>query len=199
MKKIVILGLAALICGCHEDITDGNSIRGGDQMVLNAEIQQQYVTRASDGGFAGGDQIGVFVVNYENGEPQPLKANGNYADNVRFTYAENGKWVGSYQLYWKDKNTQADAYSYYPFDADLSSVEAYPFTIQTNQSATVQGKTITGYEASDFLWAKAENVAAGTPIYLKHHHMMAGVEVNLVDGIGFGQGEWTGLEKSVLV
>lgn len=200
MKKILFLGLAALICGCHEDITDGNGLQGVDPVILTADIHQQYVTRTSDGGFASDDQIGVFVVNYENGEPQPLKANGNYADNVRFTYhAENGKWVGSYQLYWKDKNTQADAYGYYPFDADLSSVEAYPFTIQTNQSATVQDKTITGYEASDFLWAKAENVAAGTPIYLKHHHMMAGVEVNLVDGIGFGQGEWTGLEKSVLV
>ena len=200
MKKILFLGLAALICGCHEDITDGNGIQGVDPVILTADIYQQYVTRASDGGFAGDDQIGVFVVNYENGEPQPLKANGNYADNVRFTYSANdGKWTGSYQLYWKDKNTHADAYGYYPFDADLSSVEAYPFTIQTNQSATVQDKTITGYEASDFLWAKAEYVAAGTPIYLKHHHMMAGVEVNLVDGIGFGQGEWTGLEKSVLV
>ena len=104
MKKILFLGLAALICGCHEDITDGNGIQGVDPVILTADIYQQYVTRASDGGFAGGDQIGVFVVNYENGEPQPLKANGNYADNVRFTYsASDGKWTGSYQLYWKDK------------------------------------------------------------------------------------------------
>jgi len=205
MKKILLLGLAALICGCHEDITDGNSIRGGDQMVLNAEIQQQYVTRASDGGFADGDQIGVYVVNYEttsggNMQSPTLKVSGNYADNVRFTYsASHGKWTGSYQLYWKDKNTHADAYGYYPFDAELSSVDAYPFTIQSKQNITVKGKTITGYEASDFLWAKAKDVAAGTPIHLKHQHVMAGVEVTLVEGSNFDKGEWATLEKSVLV
>lgn len=205
MKKILLLGLAALICGCHEDITDGNSIRGGDQMVLNAEIQQQYVTRASDGGFADGDQIGVYVVNYEttsggNMQSPTLKVSGNYADNVRFTYsASHGKWTGSYQLYWKDKNTHADAYGYYPFEAELSSVDAYPFTIQSKQNITVKGKTITGYEASDFLWAKAKDVAAGTPIHLKHQHVMAGVEVTLVEGSNFDKGEWATLEKSVLV
>ena len=205
MKKILLFGLAALICGCHEDITGGNDIQGVDPMVLNVEIHQQYITRAADGGFGDGDQIGVFVVNYETtagGELQSptLKPSGNYADNVRFTYsAADGKWTGSYQLYWKDKQTHADAYGYYPFDAELSSVDAYPFTVQSKQNTTVKDKTITGYEASDFLWAKAEDVAAGTPIYLKHHHVMAGVEINLLEGEGFGQGEWAGLEKGVLV
>ena len=205
MKKILLFGLAALICGCHEDITGGNDIQGVDPMVLNVEIHQQYITRAADGGFGDGDQIGVFVVNYETtagGDLQSptLKPSGNYADNVRFTYsAADGKWTGSYQLYWKDKQTHADAYGYYPFDAELSSVDAYPFTVQSKQNTTVKDKTITGYEASDFLWAKAEDVAAGTPIYLKHHHVMAGVEINLLEGEGFGQGEWAGLEKGVLV
>ncbi len=200
MKNIIWIGLVALFSACHEDITDGNGIRGGDQVVLNAEIMQQYVTRASDGGFADGDQIGVFVVNRDNGEPLALKVSGNYADNVRYTYnAAEGKWTGSYQLYWKDKNTHADAYGYYPFDADMSSVVAYPFMIQRNQSTTVKGKTITGYEASDFLWAKAEDVAAGTPIHLKHHHVMAGVEITLVEGNHFDEGEWSTLEKSVSV
>ena len=125
MKNIIWIGLVALFSACHEDITDGNGIRGGDQVVLNAEIMQQYVTRASDGGFADGDQIGVFVVNRDNGEPLALKVSGNYADNVRYTYnAAEGKWTGSYQLYWTDKSTHADGYGYYPFDADMSSVVA---------------------------------------------------------------------------
>ena len=194
------MALAATLYGCHEDIATNSGSIGGDAVSLNAEIVQQYVTRASDGGFADGDQIGVFIVNREGGEAQVLKPSGNHADNVRYIYNESdGKWTGSYQLYWKDKNTHVDAYGYYPFDAELNNVEAYPFQIQRNQSATVQGKTVTGYEASDFLWAKAEDVAPGTPIYLKHHHVMAGVEVTLVEGDYFDAGEWVTLEKSVLV
>ena len=64
---------------------------GADEIMLNAEISQQYVTRANDNGFAGGDKIGVFVVNYKDGKPQDLALTGNHADNVRFVYNEKRK------------------------------------------------------------------------------------------------------------
>ena len=169
---------------------------------LRAEINQQYTTRANDGGFADGDQIGVFIVNYKDDQAQMLQPSGNHADNVCFTYDEtSGRWTGSYQIYWKDKKTPIDAYGYYPFDAELTSTQAYPFCVQQNQRDNLKtGRQLSGYEASDFLWAKKEGVlpTAGA-ITLQHRHLMAGVKVVLTEGEGFDEGEWNNIEKNVLV
>ena len=198
--KIIWLSLVGLLLGCHDDIVDkyGHDLK---LVEIGAEISQQYITRASDGGFADGDQIGVFIVNRNNGESPTLKPTGNHADNVCYTYNEaDHKWTGSYQLYWKDKNTPVDAYGYYPFDASLESTQAYPYSVQRNQrDQLTTGRKLSGYEQSDFLWAKAENVSPGTPIHLKHHHLMAGIKVVLTEGDGFEAGEWNAIEKSVLV
>ena len=192
--------LLALLTACHDELgQDGNS---GATINLRSEINQLYLTRANDSGFADGDQIGVFIVNYENGAAPALKPSGNHADNVQFTYHEaEGKWTGSYQLYWKDKTTPVDAYAYYPFDPEMNSVTDYPFTIQHNQSVNLNtGRKLSGYEASDFLWAKKENVVpTAAAITLSHHHIMAGVKVILTEGEGFLDGEWNEISKTVLV
>ena len=190
-----------LLAACHEEAAYEAAMQGGP-LDLSASVDQEYVTRASDGGFADGDQIGVFVVNYQDEEPQPLRLSGNHADNVCHTYHEaEGKWTGTYQLYWKDKQTPVDAYGYYPFDGQLSSVEAYPFAVQKRQDGVREtGRRLSGYEASDFLWAKAENkLATAGPITLNHHHLMAGIKVILTEGEGFNEGEWDDIDKMVLV
>lgn len=202
IKKIISgLCIVCSFAACAEKDSLWDSQYDGDRINLRSEVVQEYITRASDSGFADGDQIGVFIVNRDaEGNAQTLKPSGNHADNMRFTYhADQNQWESSYPLYWKDKITHADAYGYYPFDNNLSNVEAYPFTIHHNQSDVVEKKTITGYEASDFLWAKTEDIAPGTFINLKHQHIMAGVEVTLVEGDYFDDGEWAGLTKSVLV
>lgn len=198
-----ILGSLLLFClsSCYDNIaTDG--VNRGDAIELRAEVQQEYVTRANDGGFADGDEIGVFIVNYTGQEAPTLQPTGNHADNVRFTYSEStGKWTGTYQLYWKDKQTPIDAYGYYPFDASISSTQAYPFSVQMNQRDQMKtGRQLSGYEQSDFLWAKRENLVPTTAlINLQHHHIMAGVKVTLVEGTGFDEGEWDDIQKSVLI
>ena len=171
---------------------------------LQAEIVQKNVSRVNDNGFTDGDEIGVFIVNYQDGVSQPLQASGNHADNVRFTYhAESGNWSGSYQLFWKDKNTQADAYGYYPFDEALQQVENYPFQVQRNQRDVLKEGNMngySGYEASDFLWAKSEAVQpTEATITLRHKHLMASTKVSLVAGDGFTADEWSALQKTVLV
>ena len=168
MKRysIFIIGLLPLLfAACHEDIaTEGAD--HGNAIELCAEVKQDYVTRANDGGFADGDEIGVFIVNYNNNEQQALQPTGNHADNVRFTYSEStGKWTGSYQIYWKDKLTPIDAYGYYPFDGLLANTAAYPFNVQKNQHDNLKtGRQLSGYEQSDFLWAKQENVMPTTAV-----------------------------------
>lgn len=202
--SIISILMATMSCADY-DTTEMIAI--GEAMELRAEINQQYVTRASDGGFADGDQIGVFIVNYTSSaggylQSPTLQPSGNHADNVRFTYDEaTGKWTGSYQLYWKDKKTPVDAYGYYPFDANLASTVAYPFSVQQNQrDQMMTGRKLSGYEQSDFLWAKKEGVVptAGA-VTLLHHHLMAGVKVTLTEGTGFEDGEWGDIQKNVLI
>ena len=202
IKQLCAVTALLFAVGCADYDPVETTITSGEAMELRAEIRQQYATRANDGGFADGDQIGVFIVNYENNEPQPLQPTGNHADNVRFTYDEaTGKWTGSYQIYWKDKLTPIDTYGYYPFDAALDNVDAYPFSVQRNQrDAMTTGRKLSGYEQSDFLWAKKEGVVptAGT-ITLQHRHLMAGIKVILTEGQGFDEGEWDAIDKTVLV
>lgn len=196
----IAFGLA-LLTGCSDGLIESQEVQHGGALELQAQVEQAYVTRAADNGFADGDQIGVYIVNYENEQPQPLQLTGNHADNVRFTYDDaSGRWTGSYQIYWKDKTTPVDIYGYYPFDAEMSSVTAYPFTIQRNQRDELKDRSITGYEASDFLWAKAEGAEpTAAAVTLRHKHIMAGIRVTLTEGAGFDEGEWEQLDKSLLV
>lgn len=190
------------LVGCSdEEGIDVSKESSRPQMELYGEVNQVYVTRVNDAGFGDGDAIGVFVVNYENGEPATLKASGNYADNVRFTYSEtSGKWTGSYTLYWKDQQTPADIYGYYPFDAELADVTVYRHTIPANQQKEIPEKGVIGYEAGDFLWAKTTGATpSGGTVNLTHNHLMAGIEVKVMEGMGFADGEWEKLEKNVLV
>ena len=194
LRIITGMSVALLMAGCaeHNDVF-GNQTTV-EPITVYGEIEQQYVTRANDGGFGDGDRIGVFVVDYDGGKPQALQRKGNRADNVAFTFdGASGLWTGSTTLYWKDDKTPVDAYGYYPFSSELISVDAYPIIISQRQDKS------DGYEQSDFLWAKSENVAPDTPIRLKHKHVMAGIRVNLIEGTGFEKDEWTSVEKNVLI
>ena len=196
----VVMASIALLSACTDNLMN-DVIHSNRPLDLQATIQQDNVTRANDNGFADGDQIGVFVVNYDNEAAPALQLTGNHADNVRFTYDDkNYKWTGSYQLYWKDEQTPVDVYGYYPFMSQLSSIAEQPFSVERNQRDIPKGETMSGYEKSDFLWAKAENIVpTDAAIILKHNHIMAGIEVTLIEGYGFDEGEWTDAERNVLV
>ncbi|MDE7378962.1 MAG: fimbrillin family protein [Paraprevotella sp.] len=196
-----LVGGMALVSACTDNLVN-EALPWEKTLDLQATIQQENVTRANDNGFADGDQIGVFVVNYDSESSSPeLQLTGNHADNVRFTYDDTGyRWTGSYQLYWKDEKTPVDVYGYYPFIPQLSSIIEQPFAVEQNQCDTPKGETFSGYEKSDFLWAKAENITpTDATITLNHNHIMAGIEVVLVEGYGFDENEWANAERNVLV
>lgn len=200
-QKLMALGFVALCFACSDNLME-EVPRPGKTMNLQAAIQQQNTTRVNDNGFADGDQIGVYVVNYDSETTAPLlKLTGNHADNVRFTYDDaNNKWEGSYQIYWKDEKTPVDVYGYYPFIAQPVSITAQPFSVERNQRDVADGETLSGYEKSDFLWAKAEKaIPTEATLMLTHNHIMAGIEVTLVEGYGFDENEWNAAERSLLV
>lgn len=191
----------SLLTSCSDDLfNDDDNRHGTDRINLSGEIDQLAVTRVNDSGFCDGDVIGVYIVDYNGNTPGTLLPSGNRGDNVRHTFDESAnKWNSAYDIYWKDKHTPIDVYGYYPYGSP-ESIDAYPFTVERDQSTVSEGGAMGGYEASDFLWGKVENVAPTTNVIrLPMKHRMANARITLVEGTGFASGEWAQTEKNILV
>lgn len=201
-KSLTTLMLSALaLASCENDFTQ-NGLPGTatNRILLLGEIEQVAVTRVNDNGFCNGDVMGVYIVDYQGNNPGTLQSSGNRGDNVRHTFDEpNYKWNSAYDIYWKDDHTPIDVYGYYPIGSP-TDVNAYEYEVQKDQNKAAEDGNMGGYEASDFLWGKAEKVAPTEKVIrLPLRHRMSSAKITLVEGNGFKEGEWAGLEKSVLV
>lgn len=196
----LLASLTALaIASCATDTLPQSQEGGsGGPLTLWAEIEQLAVTRVNDEGFADGDRMGVYVVDYEGDQPGTLRVNGNRANNVQHTLdAATGTWSPASPIYWKDKHTHVDIYSYYPM-GHPQSIDLYPFDVQADQSQEASEAGMGSYEASDFLWGKSADMAPTTSsIHMAMHHRMACARVTLVMGEGFSAESWAGMEKSL--
>ena len=202
-KHLLISSLAicGLLTGClsepeFEPVVEGSGI----EISLDGSIKQ-VATKATAEGFETGDALGLYAVNYENGNQTPgtLLAEGNQADHVKYIFNfENWQWTPVKKVYYKDINTNVDLYVFYPY-SEPSSIEEYNFEVQKDQSKAKTQTSLGGYEASDFLWAKVENVAPTEgKIKVQLDHKMAGIHVVLAEGTGFEEGEFALIAKSVL-
>lgn len=196
------LSLAGALVSCQDEDTLGGSAKNGSgyPISLSGEIDQVMTSRVNDSGFCDGDMMGVYIVDYSGETAGTLKSSGNRGDNMRFTFDEtNFKWNSDYEVYFRDGVTPVDIYGYYPYSSP-DDVDAYAFTVQTDQAKAAQGGTLGGYEASDFLWGKAEKIAPTEQVIrLPLKHRMANARVTLRMGEGFSETDWAGFTKNVLV
>lgn len=99
-KYVLLPWLALLGVGCQDASVVPVNTETNEELRLDAEIEQAYVTRVNDNGFTDGDRIGVYVVDFdEQGNPGNLQSAGNRADNVRFVYqhdAINGRGMSPF-------------------------------------------------------------------------------------------------------
>lgn len=193
-----------ILTACSDDSVVSTGLADGSatEIRLQAEIDQTNVTRADDNGFAGGDRIGIYAVNFEpDGNPGTLLSEGNMADNVGFTFdEENYKWTGDRNLYFADDKTPVDFYGYYPQADEITDINAYPFSVERNQSVESSQKGMSAYESSDFLWAKTGAITPSAPLVtMTFKHILASVQVTLLEGNGFSEGEWMKFDKSVII
>ncbi len=199
----LLMSIAGIIVGsCSDDrMYTPLGSNGLNPVIFRATIDQLNMTRADDSGFTDGDRIGIYMVDFENGVPSSLKSEGNHADNQPFSFDEKFvSWDSSVSLFFKDNPTPADFYGYHPHIGDVSDVNAVPFSVRLNQSTEASSTNLSGYESSDLLWANTLNVSpSSTIINLSFNHILAGIEVNLIEGDGFDNGEWNRLEKSVMI
>ena len=197
-----IFAAVGLVTGCLSEPEFEPMTEDGIRINVDGSVSQA-ATKVNADGFEDGDALGLYAVNYEDGNQTSgvLKAEGNQADHVKYIFDyKNWKWNPIKPVYYKDVNTNVDLYAFYPY-AEPESVEAYNFEVKKDQSTKETNSSLSGYEASDFLWAKVENVSpTEAKIKMRLDHKMAGVHVVLTEGEGFAEaGDWDLLDKKVLV
>ena len=199
---LALLALLIPLSCAREMIAPDIPEQGGVPLNIDGEIAQ-IPTRAGESGFANGDAIGLFAVNYSenNTVAGTLVASGNQADNAKYTYdAAAFKWTTGRPVYYKDIDTHADLYVYYPYQSNIGDVDAFGFEVKKDQTTAAVNGILGGYEASDFLWCKVSDVTPSeNKVRVRLEHRMAGAKVILQEGTGFSEDEFDSAAKSVIL
>lgn len=194
LKNVAILfsllaGLAACSSGDEPTKTPEPVVTQKLQIKIKATATG---TRVSDNSFDKGDRVGVFVVNYDGGTAGTLKPSGNHVDNMKFTL--NDSWASDSPVYWKDDQTHADFYLYYPYMASVGSVEAMPFEVKADQT------TEQNYKDSELLIGNASNVApTEKEVSIAARHIMSQINIILNAGDGFTSEDLTSDKVAVKI
>lgn len=197
----IIAALSAIVLGSCSDELTLPAAEAPVSAPIRLAAAYPTLSRASDAGFDDGDRMGVYVLDYDGDRVQDMTDPAVRARNIlfRFNGADNS-WNGATDIYWRDEQTPADIIAYYPYDSDLSAPAAMRHSVARRQDTPRGDIEPGGYEASDLLRAKAAKVMpTSEKVNLTLEHLMAGVKVSLVEGSGFAVGEWSGLERNVLV
>lgn len=176
MKKTIAFAAAALLLAACNNGTGENEPQ---EPVMKFMMNHPGASRATDTGFESGDKIGLFVVEYDGETAAPLQISGNWANNVATTFAD-GVWTPEKKIFWSDQ--KVDVYAYYPYMA-LTSVDEQEFSVSLDQNTPGTESALSGYEASDLLWAKAtEAEQADETVALQFRHCLSKFVVRLEKG-----------------
>lgn len=200
MKRNLLWLIAAVILfGCSEQLSEVLVSPGSLPINLTGSINQQNLTRANEQGFVSGDRMGIYIVDYVDGQPGKISTD-NRASNVIYTFdGDNYRWTAPTTIYWRDKETPVDVYGYYPAANYISDPSAFHFEVNADQNVQREGE-MGSYEASDFLWGKTAGTAPTTEtIMVRYSHRLAGVRVQLLKGEGLTDTEWQKLPRLVTV
>ena len=176
MKRLLTcVALITIMVGCKEPLPEEPIIPEG-KLPINLSLS---TTRANDGSYEAGDQIGLYVANYADGTATQLASSGNHVNNMQFTLNDNS-WTPATKIYWKDKSTRADFYAYYPYQNTVADVTALPVSVQADQSSE------DNYWASDLLWGKTSGVApTESVVNIATSHALSNLLIYVEPGYGF--------------
>lgn len=194
-KPVFLIALALLVactsCGYDDpDVppTPTEPDKPAAQIPINISAT---ITRATEEAFESGDRIGLFVVNRNaDGSAATLKPLGNHLDNMPYTYTTT--WNAEKTVYWKDAQTHADFYMYYPYTQTVASVSAMPFGVSADQSS------LGAYKSSDLIVGSTLDAApSALPVNIAARHLMSQVEIVLKAGAGYSERSLADADVSV--
>ena len=200
LQTTLLVGVLCALFGCSDEIFIPHQSQQ-QLLLLSGQIMQENTTRASDFGFVCGDRMGVFIVDYEDGQAGEMHATDNRASNLVYTLAEEDyRWTAPTTVYWRDAVTPVDVYAYYPLANYIEQPSQYQFEVQADQNIEARNGDLSTYEQSDLLWGKQTKVNPTTEVItVKMSHRLAGVRVQLIKGEGMSDTEWTKLDRIVTV
>ena len=167
----------ALLTACAED--DVPQYKDAKSTPMTFVADHPSMVRATDSNFETGDRIGLYV----SAADAPMEIGGNLVNNEALTF-DGSQWTAARTLYW-DEGTY-NAYAYYPYIKDVSSVEDQLFSVSVDQSTARTSTSLGGYEASDLLFATSKDITASTsPIHLTFRHIMSKLKIRLIKGEDF--------------
>ena len=181
-KRILYIGVALSMmtfasCSSDNDVST-EAPKSAKETPMTFDVIHPSQTKATATEFENGDKIGVYIAKTDI----PLEIGGNALNNEQLTLT-SGTWTPSKNLFW-DEGTY-NAYAYYPY-MDVTSIEDQPVSVATDQTTAETDGALSGYEASDLLYAKTSNVAASTsPVTLNFKHVMSKLTIRLVKGEDF--------------
>lgn len=186
MKRFSLFVLVLLLIGCTNDVSHDEQLVGRLPIKINFEK-----SRANDTAFENGDQIGLYVVNYDGSTAGTLTSTENHVNNACFTLSTH--WRADEELYWKDTSTKADIYAYSPY-GNPTDVSAYQFSVKTDQSAEAN------YWLSDFLWGKCAGVTpTKNAVTIATEHILSNAFVYIKAGEGYSEAELAAADIEVKI
>ena len=172
-----IMAMAVGLNSCSEDVNVPDIENADGRLSMEFSFSHPSESRATETAFESGDAVGLFVAEAD----RPLEIAGNTVNNAKLTF-DGSAWKSKRTLYWD--NGQYNAYAYYPYLDNITSISDQPFEVKTDQRDGSQA--MSGYEASDFLFASAKNISASAnPISLQFRHIMSKITIRLIKGEDF--------------
>ena len=178
MKKCIlnIVLVLAVFASCQKE---NIGVMGSEVICFDFSLPQ---TKATATSFEVDDAVSLFAVEYSSEDAPEVQIAGNFLNNEELTF-NGSEWSADKTLYWSTK--PCDFYALYPY-TNLTSVEEFPFEVAIDQNSSKTQLSLGGYEASDLLWAKAENVSQSQGVVnLQFKHMMSKCVVTLTKGDKF--------------
>ena len=175
-KLMLAMASAALVASCS---SNGEEVRPDQkQESVSFTASMKTLSRATETSFEENDQIIVYAVKDE-GNGIELKASGNYANYVKYTYRGN-KFVNDQGIV---RPTEFGVRYFAMYPNTISSVPTFRFNVKTAQGASGQ------YTMSDLCTAVSD-VTTAKEVNLIFSHRLSHVVVNL-QGEALGTGTAT--------
>ena len=189
MKKLVLYATAMMLfAACSNDEQDIPEAPEADRVPVHI------TTRAEEGGNGTGSlRAGLYMVNYQDGNPDELLPVNNYVNNQLLTWA-NGTWQTATPIYWNDTDTHADFYAYAPYLSNVTDARKIPFSVSPDQRADV------AFAQSDLLWGTVLGQSpTSSDFELTLQHQLSRLTVIVSADAGFAEGELQASDVSVTI
>ncbi len=193
MKKLNLLIftlISIVVWGCSSSDDNG----GNDPIPPNADTPYISISpkKNTDEDFETGIQGGLFVAIHEADGDGELKTDGNYADNIQYTYT-GGQWNPSTPMQYPDGKTQVDMHFYSPY-AESNNATVIAVKVANDQSNEAD------YIASDFYAGTKKAVYPNhIPIEINTTYKTCHFQITIKPGEGFTSEQFEQAEISIRV